>query len=328
MLSVFLHEATFLRLSERLKPFGSQICPRIYCDNGEVRQPWHNGIDVSDGGTIAFGSADIYFSPIAASFFADLLAGPDLVWFQSGAAGFDYPMLRALGAKADQFSNSHAQSDAIAEWVVWAGLDYFQNGAARREAQGDKAWRRISAREISSTRWLILGFGMIGRATGRRLKALGAHVTGVRRSLGMDEHADILIAPDRLHDALRAADAVLLAMPHNAETEAIADADFFARMRSGSLFVNVGRGALVDEAALLNGLAGKRPGYAALDVFRQEPLADDSPFWTHPQVMLTPHISAVTQQASDRTDALFLENLQHFLEGKPLLHHVQKSIFS
>ncbi len=328
MRSIFLHEATFQRLADRLKPFKSDICPQLYYDNGDVRQPWHADVDGAACDAIAFGSADIYFSPVAAKFFADVLAQSQLAWFQSGAAGFDHPMLRALGSKAGLFSNSHAQSDAIAEWVIWAGLDHFQNGMARRKAQSAKSWERLAAREISSTRWLILGFGMIGRATGRRLKALGAHVTGLRRSSGTDPDADVLITPDQLNDALGTADAVLLAMPHNRATEAIADTGFFGRMRQGSLFINVGRGALVDEPALLSGLKQNKPGFAALDVFRNEPLSGDSPFWEHPQVMLTPHISAVTQQASARTDALFLENLQHFLNGKPLLHHVRKSTFS
>ena len=90
-------------------------------------------------------------------------------------------------------------ADALAScWVLWAGLDHFQTGAARRDAQASQSWQRLPFREISSTSWLIIGFGSIGQETGRRLKALGAHVTGVRRSGGVSEAADEIVTPARM----------------------------------------------------------------------------------------------------------------------------------
>lgn len=277
---------------------------------------------------IAYGTVDAFYSPAVSEYMKTLLGAEQLAWFQSSAAGLEHPVLRMIGQKADVYTSSHAQSEAIAEWVLWAGLDYFQRGAARRAAQAKSEWDRLEFRELSDTHWAVIGFGAIGQASARRLKALGANVTGVRRSGGTCEHADELVTPDRLSDVLPQADAVLLSLPHSPETENLANADFFSAMKQGSLFVNVGRGALVDEAALLKALETGRPAHAALDVVREEPQPADGPFWLNPNVTLTAHISANTEQSRHRTDAGFLRNLDAFLRQKPMQNVVARSMFS
>ncbi|MCF6328706.1 MAG: hypothetical protein L3J02_02755, partial [Henriciella sp.] len=241
-----------------------------------MTRPWGES---EAAGAIVYGTGDVFFGPAAAAFMQATFKLEQLDWFQSSAAGLEHPVLQAIGKKAQRYTVCHEQSEAIAEWVLWAGLDYFQNGAARRAAQLQARWSRLEFREISDTHWLILGFGSIGTAAGRRLRALGARVTGMRRSGGDSDAADSIITPDQMLAQIGGVDAVLLCLPHTQETENMADAAFFAAMKPGALFLNVGRGALVDEAALLAGLDVGRPGHAALDVVREEPLPDTSPFW-------------------------------------------------
>ena len=322
---LLMHAHTFARIETALKPYRSQLVPLIINDEAELKHPW--GKTVADR-AIAYGTQDAYSSPAALQFFQTLLGLEPLDWFQSSAAGTEHPVLQSVGRKAKYYTASHAQSEAIAEWVLWAGLDHFQQGPARRAAQARSEWARLSFRELSTTHWLILGFGHIGEASAARLKALGARVTGVRRRGGVSELADAVITPDQMPSLLSEVDAVLLCLPHTPETEKIANADFFSRLAPGSLFVNVGRGALVDEVALLAALDSKQVGHAALDVFETEPLPAESPFWGHPRVTLTAHIAAQSESAKIRTDAVFLENLENFLAERPLRHHIPMAAFA
>ena len=295
-------------------------------DSGEIGRPWG---EAACDALIAHGNADVWFSGAARAFGKYLYAADRLDFFQSSAAGLENPFLQKIGEKAQAYASSHVQSDAIADWVLWAGYDWFGNGAARRAAQAAKEWRNVHFREIQSTHWLIYGFGHIGEAVGRRLKGLGAHVTGVRRSDQVSPFADRIVHPNDVSaDEIGQADAVLLCCPHTEETENLADADFFAAMKEGSLFSNVGRGALVDEAALLKALDAGRPAPATIDVTREEPLPADHPLWTHPGVTLTAHTSALTSESRKRNDELFLENLSAFLNGEPLRNLVDAKAFA
>ena len=325
MRKLFLHAKTFARLEDALKSYSDQLSPLIIDDEGDLKHPWGES---EASGAIAFGTPDAYFSPAVMTFFQTLLSLDPLDWFQSSAAGIEHPILQAVGQKAKLYTGSHEQSEAIAEWVLWAGFDFFQNGAARRKHQTDKVWKRLSAREISDTRWLIIGFGAIGEATARRLRALGAHVTGVRRSGGTSPAADRMITPVQMFEDLPHADAVLLCAPLTPETENTADERFFAAMKPRSLLVNVGRGGLVDETALLAALERGQPAHASLDVVREEPLPADSPIWAHPGITLTAHISASTAQTVARVDQLFLNNLAKFLSGDRLQNVVEPEAFS
>jgi len=320
-----VHAKTFARIERELEAFRAHISPIIMDDEGDLKHPWGESEAES---LIFYGTQDAYFSPAVITLFQTVFAAEKLDWFQSSAAGIEHPMLQAVGQKAKLYTNSHEQSDGIAEWVLWAGLDYFQRGPARRAAQNAKDWARLPFRELCETRWLIIGFGAIGKASGAKLKTLGAHVTGVRRSVEQSDHADQVISPTAIAEHLPNADAVLLSLPHTADTENFANATFFSGMKKGSLFLNVGRGALVDEEALLAGLDKEQPAHAALDVFRTEPLPDDNPFWTHPNITMTSHISAFTNAAMIRTDRLFLRNLEAYLGGTKMENVVPSSEFA
>ena len=324
MRHLLIHAKSFARIEADLKPFSDRISPLVLDDDGHLNHPWGE----SEAETaIAFGTQDAYFSPSVMTFFQTLMGFEKLDWFQSSAAGIEHPMIQAVGQKAAQFSGSHEQSESIAEWVLWAGLDYFQDGRARRQAQTNKTWTRLPFREIAGSKWLIFGFGAIGQACGRRLRALGAEVTGVRRNVADSPAADRVITQEQAQAEISKADVILLSLPLTDATEDFADAAFFAQMQPGSLFINVGRGGLVDEAALMAALDTGAPAQAYLDVVREEPLSQDSPIWTHPNIVLTPHISALTMESQVRTDGVFLENLQRFLDAKPLRNMVSTDEF-
>jgi len=155
-----------------------------------------------------------------------------------------------------------------------------------------------------------------------RIRGFGPTITGVRRTPGPHPLADEMVPLSQAAEAARRADVVVLAAPAGADTDRLVDAAFLAGMKSGSVLVNVGRGTLVDETALLQALDRGTPEFAILDVFDKEPLPADSPFWAHPRIALTGHASSYGEGLQRRNDALFVENLRRYLAGEPLLNLV------
>jgi phosphoglycerate dehydrogenase-like enzyme len=159
-----------------------------------------------------------------------------------------------------------------------------------------------------------------------RARALGATVIGCRRHPSPDDPADRMVTPDRLADVVGEADVVVLSAPASAGTDKLVDAALLGAMRPGSVLVNVGRGSLVDEDALLVALDTGTPSAAVLDVFATEPLPPEHPFWTHPRVRVTPHNAAGGFGRLQRQADLFDANLGRWLAGRPLEHDVTEAI--
>ncbi len=265
-------------------------------------------------------SADSGFGPAGRALFVAMLKSQRLAWVHTGAAGVDGPVWRQLVEKGAQLTTGHGQAISIAEYVIAGVLAHFQRQAERRAEQAARRWTRLPFREVAGTRWLIVGFGAIGEAVAERARAFGADITGVRRSGAAHPAADRMARLADVRSLLPEADVVVLAAPLNAETADLADAAFFTAMQPRSLLVNVGRGGLVDEAALLAALDAGVPEHALLDVFHTEPLPEDNPLWSHPKVSLTAHASAFGSGQTSRNDALFLENLRRRLAGEPPLY--------
>jgi len=215
-------------------------------------------------------------------------------------------------------TTSHGQAVGMADYVLWGVLDHFQRGPERRAAQGQHAWTRHRFRDLENSHWLVIGFGAIGQGVARRARAFGAKVTGVRRNQDAHPDADAIVPQSAIPALLPSADVVVLSLPLTAETRHLVDARFLAAMAPRSVLVNVGRGGLVDEPALLAALDKGVPEHALLDVFETEPLPPESPFWGHPRVTLTPHASGISEGAAGRNDELFLENLARYATGQPL----------
>jgi phosphoglycerate dehydrogenase-like enzyme len=239
---------------------------------------------------------------------------------QSATAGFDHPMFGQLVSKGVSLTTSHGQAVGMADYVLAGVLDHFQRGPERRAAQTAHVWWRESFREVEGTRWLVIGFGAIGQGVAKRARAFGAEVIGVRRNPAIHPLADRIVGLNVLAGELPDADVVVLSIPLSAATRHLANAGFFAAMKPGSVLVNVGRGGLVDEPALLAALDRGIPAHAVLDVFAIEPLPTESPFWDNPRVAVNGHASGLTGGQHLRNQALFLDNLARFAAGEPLLN--------
>ncbi|WP_337185895.1 D-2-hydroxyacid dehydrogenase [Phenylobacterium sp.] len=317
---LLIYEPSFRRLEAEISALGPVVEPLLMSDSGEVTL---NGAPVpadAVNAEAAWTNADVFFGPCVRAFMTAMLKSPGLKWVQSGAAGFDNAVFGQIVQKGATLTTSHGQAVGMSEYVLAGVLDAFQNGPERRAHQAAGRWERVRFREINGSRWLIVGFGAIGKGVADRARAFGAHVTGVRRRQDADPSADRIAAMGDLPALLPEADVVVLCCPLTAETRHVADAGFFAAMKPGAVLVNVGRGGLVDEPALLAALDRGVPEHAVLDVFETEPLPAESPFWRHPRVSLTPHASGITDGQHVRNDRLFAENLRRYVAGEPLLN--------
>lgn len=279
--------------------------------------------------------AEVYFGfGMSPALFA---AAPRLQWIQSaaaGVAGLLFPALRDGPVVLTNSAGVHAEP--IAENVL-GGVLYLLRGldvAVRQQAEGrwDKgpfvdAGGRARVRELSECRALIVGTGGIGRAVGRRLALLGARCAGIRRrpELGAPEGFERVAGPDALEAELAQADIVVLSAPFTGETGGLLTAARLDLLPADAVVVNVARGSLLDERALADRVRGGRLRGAVLDVFEPEPLPADSPLWSLPQVLITPHVSAVSPRRFwERELALFFENWRRYRGGEPLLNRVDK----
>jgi phosphoglycerate dehydrogenase-like enzyme len=317
---LLIYEPALRRVERDLTPFQGQLELLVVDKDGAIVC----GGETLDTDTAqpqaSWLSADGGMSPAQRSLMVATLKSERLGWVHTGAAGVDHPVWAQLVDKGARLTTGHGQAVCIAEYVLAEVLARFQRIGERRAEQAARRWTRLPFREIAGTSWLVIGFGAIGQAVAERAMAFGARIVGVRRSGAPDPLAEQMGRLSEVRRLLPAADVVVLAAPLNQETRGMADAGFFGAMRSGSVLVNVGRGDLVDEPALLAALQAGAPEHAILDVFHDEPLNDDSPFWDHPRVSLTPHASAFGSGQAARNDAIFLENLRRRLAGEPLLY--------
>ncbi len=320
MTRILVYAPSLERVQDRLPATARDAELLIMDTEGVIRL---NGQEVSVDDAdpeIGWMTVELFGAPASRNFFVALLKAPALKWVQSAAAGFDNPAFARLVAKGARLTTNNAQAASMAEYVLWGVLDHFQHGAKRRAAQEKRDWARLPYREIGRTRWLIVGFGAIGQAVAVRAAAFGAHITGVRRTPGSHPLAQAMASPDQVRALLPDADVVVLLVPLSPATANMADAEFLAAMKPGSMLVNVGRGDLVDEPALLAALDAGKPEHALLDVFHEEPLPAQSPFWDHPRVTLTGHASSIGDGLGPRGETLFLDNLDRYLTGRPLLN--------
>jgi len=268
---------------------------------------------------VAWGTSDLFRegAPVAA-FFRFLVGCLSLRWFQSPAAGYDAEPFQRMVEHGVRVCNAHVNSLPIAEFVLRAVLDEFQRADEWRRQEQEFTWRIHDWQEVSGSTWLVVGLGHIGGAVSVRARALGARVIGCRRNPSPEDPADRMVTPDRLLEVVGEADVVVLCAPATPGTRHLVDADFLAAMKPDSMLVNVGRGSLVDEAALGAALDTGTPRAAVLDVFDTEPLPPDHPFWTHPRVRVSPHNAAGGFGRFGRQADLFRANLDRWLSGRPL----------
>ena len=223
-------------------------------------------------------------------------------------------------------------ADAMAEHTLGVLLSFARNLHRSRDDQHARHWspetlwrERPGIGSHARTTLGLVGLGQVGSAIASRARALGVRVIAVRRHpAAAPEPAHEQWPVARLGELLETADWLVLAAPHTRETERLIGAAELARMKPGARLVNLGRGALVDEAALLEALRTRRLAGAALDVFDHEPLPPEHPFWAMPEVILTPHTSGLGPRYWERALEQFTDNLRRFVAGEPLLNVVDK----
>ena len=273
---------------------------------------------------------------------AELLdAGKGLRWVHSGAAGVGSSLTPTMVESSVVFTNSAGvHAPPMAETVLAMLLHFTRGLDLAGESQRRGEWSTdpfyvagAPLRELSSMTVGIVGFGGIGREVARRVASLGARVIAVKRNPASARETNLepvagggflgsrieMVWGESGLDALyRECDAIVVAAPDTPETRGMIDARAFGRMKPGAIVLNVARGRLVDEDALIGALTEGRIRGAGLDVFSTEPLPPESPLWRLPSVVITPHVSAVTQGFWRRETDLITRNLDRYLRERPL----------
>ena len=269
---------------------------------------------------------------------SDLARVPSLRWLQVRSAGVDHLAADPPWRKGLLVTNAKGvYSVPIAEYVTGMILRIHQPAAAWDKDRAAHRWPSGDPPLISVIRGktaVIAGYGSIGREVGRQLSALGLRIVAVKPRPEMrhdpsyrvpgtgDPDGSIperIVGVDALVETVRTADLLIVTMPLTDASRGIIGRDVIAALPPHAWLVNVSRGALVDEPALLEALGSGRLAGAVLDVFGEEPLPPDSPWWDAPDVILTPHASGVTLRFFD---GLLVENVSRYLAGKPLLNPV------
>lgn len=264
----------------------------------------------------------------------DLLSiAPKLRWIQGSMAGAGEVAGKAglLETGVTVTTASGVYSGPLAEFALMAMLQHAKRLGRLREEKAAKLWRQGISGTLETKTLCVVGLGNIGRAVAVRARPFGMRVVGVKRTVrDTDEawnYADELYETADLNAALGAADYVVLTLPGTPETRRLLDANALASVKPGAYFVNIGRGAVVDEAALVEAL---RSGWilgAALDVFEEEPLPKESPLWALENVIISPHSTDVVPETINtlQTD-LFCDNLRRYLAGEPLVNELDKKL--
>ncbi|WP_106241286.1 D-2-hydroxyacid dehydrogenase [Allonocardiopsis opalescens] len=249
-----------------------------------------------------------------------------LRWVHSASAGVDRLVFDELVRSEVVVTNARGVFDQpIAEYVLGLVLCHAKDFPATLRLQGERRWRHRETRRITGARALVVGTGPIGRAIARLLRAAGLRVTGAGRvARSGDPDFGEVLAADELGTALGSADYLVLAAPLTPATRGMIDAAALARMRSDAYLINVGRGALVVQDDLVAALTAGTIGGAALDVFAAEPLPPDSPLWELPNVVVSPHMSGDAVGWREELVRLFADNLDRYIEGRPLRNIVDK----
>ena len=249
-----------------------------------------------------------------------------LRWIFSYSAGVEhYPLdeLEKSGVILSNTSGVHAKN--IAEQVMGAMIMFSRNLFAACENQKKKIYdREIPLGELSGQNLLIIGTGSIGREIARKAKAFDMNVTGIRNRSGRErpKYFDAVYTADSLEEQLGGVQYIVCVVPSTDKTRGLFNRDKFELMSRDAVFINVGRGDLIDERALIEALKTKRIRGAYLDVFPTEPIPENSEFWDLDNLLITPHNAGRTPNYLPRSMEIFLENLKRFRKGEELINRI------
>ncbi|MBF6591059.1 MAG: D-2-hydroxyacid dehydrogenase [Ktedonobacterales bacterium] len=254
---------------------------------------------------------------------------PRLAWIALPSAGVDHVLrlglIRPGGPLVTTANGVHAIP--ISEFVLSLMLQFARQWPEIHRVQREAAWpdhlgwERLHGHELAGATMGVVGLGAIGRQVARLGRALGMRVLATRHSARAgerDPEVDLLVPPDHLDDLLAEADYVILCLPSTPATHYLIRREHLQRMKPSAFLINISRGEIVDEEALIAALRAGAIAGAGLDVFESEPLPADSPLWRLPNVIISPHIAGVTDRYSQRFTDLLLANIGRYRAGAPL----------
>lgn len=263
-------------------------------------------------------------------FYDQLLAAPSLCWTHIHSAGADRPVFQTLHRRGVAVTTSSGANARVVAQTVLAGvLSLAREFPSLQQAQRERRWKPLVGgplpRDLDGQHAVVVGWGPVGREIGALLRAVGLRVTVVRRSAEPAPCGEVFLpslAYEHFDAALPTADWLVLACPLSARTRGLIGAPRLALLPPGARLVNVARGEVVAETALVAALREGRLAGACLDVFEQEPLDPQSPLWWLPNVMVTPHSAGHSDGNAARVARMFLDNLEHWCRGEQLAHGV------
>jgi phosphoglycerate dehydrogenase-like enzyme len=255
-----------------------------------------------------------------------LPAMPRLRWAQAMSAGVDnWLALPDLPADLMLTCARGTHTESMPENIIGALFHVAKPYAQVAEHQKQSKWVHTVAQPLTGKTLGILGLGAIGQEVARIAAALGMHVVGTKRRPTRIPNVAEVLAPEQTDEVLSQSDFVLLLLPATPETENFIDAKRLARMKPSAWLLNFGRGQIINDADLMAATSEKKIAGALLDVFRQEPLPSEHPFWKAPGIVVLPHIGGPHPQRDRFVARLFVENLKRFLDGEPLREVVDRA---
>ena len=285
-----------------------------------------------EGADVAFVSRDVTgastkhkITPSTQRFYDALTAAHDLRWLHVHSAGADrfiYLDLMARGVKVT--TSSGANANAVAQTALTGLLALARGLPSLLKAQAAHRWEPLIKTglppDLDGQTAVIVGWGPIAQTIGRVLDVLGVNLIVVRRSDAPVSMAKRLVTFDRFYEVLPDADWLVLACPLTEETTNLVSRQALGRLKKGASIVNISRGAVIDEEAMIEGLRSGDIGSAYLDVFAQEPLPESSPLWDMPNVIATPHTAGFSFGMYRRMEQMFIDNLARYARGESLFH--------
>jgi len=260
---------------------------------------------------------------------------PRLEWVQARNAGAGEQLGQALDLSADDArrvavtTSSGVHAGPLAEFALFGMLAFAKDLPSLLADQRERHWPpgQQPVGELRDRTLLLVGVGAIGSETARLASAFGMRVLAVKRDTsGSVPHVDELHSADDLRELVARADAIVITLPATDATRGLLDAETLAAVKPGAVLVNVGRGAVVDEAALAERLQDGTLAGAALDVFAEEPLPPDSPLWGLENVIVSPHNAALVEAEEARIVDLFCDNLHRRIAGEPLRNELDPEV--
>jgi len=289
----------------------------------EAEQRWQGNLSKAD---VVFGYLDAKY----ASRIGEL--APGLKWIQSPSAGIGQ-MVKRMGLTETDIiltTSSGMHATPLAEFCLMAMLMHAKDYGYLAREKETRHWARTSTTELRTKTLAVVGLGRVGREVARLGQCLGMRVLGTKRHTeGVDPssvNVEELYPWTDLHPMLGQADYVVLICPHTEETHGLIGEAELAALKKGAVLINIARGSIVDELALIRALQSGNLGGLASDVFWTEPLPPESPFWDMPNVIISPHSASTADTENGKLTEIFIENIHSYLEGRPMRNLLDKEL--